>query len=116
MTDIKYYILNKLYHSKLRTAKQKELYTGRAIEPLEIKNSIDDLVKAELIEKAIGSYSYHLTDKGVKVYEEEQESRRESAKEEKQQCTVNRINKGLLITSIVSSLIAVAEFFILLFR
>ena len=116
MTDLKFSILKVLYTSPTRRTTKTELFNRKFASPTDTMNTIKDLIEAKLLKVEIGSDQVRMTSLGADAFESAQEERREQAKSEKQY----RFNKKTTIISLViaatTSVIAMIEFFLLLYR
>ena len=84
MTDLKYAILKSLYNSPRRETEQKTLYDNNEHPPAKVYSAIKDLAASGLIKRDSGSNKYILTTLGAELYEQEEDARKQKAKQKTQ--------------------------------
>lgn len=106
MTDLKYQILEIVYHSRRREADRTKVENQFLPDPNPAHRAIDDLINQDkYLYIVVGTNRIKLTDPGVSAYEETRQSRKENSDKKRQQRFENKI-------SIASILVPLVTFFI----
>lgn len=100
MTDLKFFLLDKLYSaSPLCPLHKTDLLNSGFATPREIEDAIDDLFELHYIKTPIGSSAIVIDKGGRNAYESEKEKRYENACNKRQ----NRFNNKIAIASVLMS-------------
>lgn len=106
MTDLKYQILEIVYHSHRREADRTKVENKFLPDPNPAHRAIDDLINQDkYLYIVVGTNRIKLTDSGVSAYEETRQSRKENSDKKRQQRFENKV-------SIASILVPLVTFFI----
>ena len=101
MKDIKFKILDKLYHSNTQTESRKSLYDVCPDNPIKIKQALENLTEAGFIEFQAGYDTYRLTCNGALAYELQQE-RKQIDEDRKREAKINKCER--FFTLVIASL------------
>ena len=117
MTDIKYEILKTVYNNPdrcINLIKLTNLFAPGRV--MEATYSIEELILKDYLKNDKGTNTIHLTPDGAIAFESEDEHRKNNAKAESENRRNNTKNNISVIIAVVSTVIALAELLVILFK
>lgn len=107
MSDLKFFLLDVLYHSPSRQENTVDLINRNPKCAVSIKYALDELEEASFIKPFACSNKVELTSNGANAYEAEKEKRYNQACEERQQSFDNKISIASILIPLVTFLIGI---------
>ena len=108
MTDLKYQILEIVYHSRRREADRIKVENKFLPDPNPAHRAIDDLIdKDKFLSIVVGTNRIKLTSLGISAYEDAYQSRKENSEKKRQQRFENKMSIASVLVPFITFIIGI---------